>query len=111
MRRLRRRYNRVASVSTALLSTSLAASILGNKEVDVMNTQLFGLDMLTLFGLAIAGSGALGWLAGPMVGGPMFKMLNRRVVGGMAEVSFWFFSPSIGDNSIPFFPRRVWAVC
>jgi len=47
---------------------------------------LFGLDMLTLFGLAIVGCGALGWLVGPAVGGGLFKAMNRKAVLGMVEV-------------------------
>ena len=47
---------------------------------------LFGLDMLTLFGLAIVGCGALGWLIGPAVGGALFKAMNRKAVPAMVEV-------------------------
>jgi len=49
---------------------------------------LFGLDMLTLFGLAIVGCGALGWLMGPAVGGILFKATNRRAVPAMVEVRY-----------------------
>lgn len=85
LRRSRRRYNRTASVLGALLATATGAGFLGNIEVDMMPA-LFGMDMLTLFGLAIVGSGALGWLLGPAVGGGLFRVLNKKAMPGMVEV-------------------------
>ena len=51
-----------------------------------MMPALFGLDMLTLFGLAIVGCGALGWLLGPAVGGALFRAMNRASMPGMTQV-------------------------
>ncbi|KAF8472837.1 mitochondrial import protein Pam17-domain-containing protein [Kalaharituber pfeilii] len=91
LRRARRRYNRTCSVVTAVLGTASGAAVLGNIEVDSMPA-LFGFDMLTVFGLAILGCGALGWLLGPAVGGVLFRMLNRSsVIKGMAEREKQFF--------------------
>lgn len=70
----------------AILATGTGGGFLGNIEVDTMPA-LFGLDMLTLFGLAIASCGALGWLLGPAVGGQLFKAMNRKAIPGMMEVS------------------------
>lgn len=41
-----------------------------------------------MLGLATAGSGAVGWLLGPFVGGGLFGVVYRRVGGEMREVSF-----------------------
>lgn len=53
-----------------------------------MMPALFGLDMLTVFGLAIVGCGALGWLLGPAVGGALFRAMNRSSMPGMTQVRF-----------------------
>ncbi|KAF8428100.1 mitochondrial import protein Pam17, partial [Tirmania nivea] len=90
LRRTRRQYHRVCSIISALLATGAGAGYLGNIEVDTMPA-LFGLDMLTLFGLAIVGCGALGWLMGPAVGGILFKVMNRKAVKGMVEREKQFF--------------------
>jgi len=90
LRRTRRKYNRVASILGAILATGTGAGFLGNVEVDTMPA-LFGLDMLTVFGLAIVGCGALGWLLGPAVGGALFRAMNRTAVPRMVEREKQFF--------------------
>ncbi|KAI5804230.1 mitochondrial import protein Pam17-domain-containing protein [Peziza echinospora] len=92
LRRTRRRYNLLSSIFTGLTATAVAAGFLGNREVDLLPTSLFGMDLLTLFGLAIAGCGALGWLCGPIIGGLMFKAMNRNVVPRMIEREKDFFN-------------------
>lgn len=54
-----------------------------------MMPALFGLDMLTLFGMAIVGCGALGWLLGPVLGGALFRAMNRTSMPGMVQVRFF----------------------
>ena len=48
--------------------------------------------MITLFGVAIAGSGAIGWLCGPLAGGALFRLMNKRTVPGMFEREKQFFA-------------------
>ncbi|KAI9894401.1 MAG: TIM23 complex component [Vezdaea aestivalis] len=45
-------------------------------EPTIMGFQLMTLDPMIL-GLITLGGGALGWVVGPMVGSPLFGMLNR----------------------------------
>ena len=85
LRRLRRRYNFASSVVTSFLGTSAGMGYLANKEIDVTTTVL-GMDPLMMFGLATISCGAVGWLAGPTVGGSMFNIVERKWVKQIAEV-------------------------
>jgi import inner membrane translocase subunit TIM23 len=86
LRRLRRRYNLASSFLTSFVGTSVGMGYLANKEIDVTQT-IFGMDPLIMFGLASIGCGAAGWLTGPTLGGAAFKLVKKRWIGQIAEVS------------------------
>jgi import inner membrane translocase subunit TIM23 len=92
LRKERRRYNTVSSVGTALLSTTFGISILAQQEIDPVGGQLFGLDPYVVLGLATAGFGVAGWLAGPLLGNTIFNMTKSRYRAQIAAVSLQLLS-------------------
>ena len=47
---------------------------------------IMGMDPIILFGIATVSCGALGWLAGPVLGSSAFSVVKRRVMGQINEV-------------------------
>ncbi|KAI9782498.1 MAG: TIM23 complex component [Geoglossum umbratile] len=93
LRRRRRYYNVGGSVLTSLSSTLLGVSFLSQQDIDAIGSQLYGLDPFMVLGLATVGFGVAGWLAGPVLGGLAFKIVNRGVGGRvMAEKEKEFFT-------------------
>ncbi|KAI5805890.1 mitochondrial import protein Pam17, partial [Geopyxis carbonaria] len=84
LRRMKRRYNLVSSIFTSVVGTSIGMGYLANKEIDVTQP-VMGMDPLILFGLATISCGAVGWLAGPAIGGQVFGVMNRRWTTQIAE--------------------------
>lgn len=72
----------------------MGVSVLSQQDLDALGGQVFGLDPFVVLGLTTAGFGAIGWLAGPFVGGAAFNVLNRRFRGQIAEVSVFSLSRS-----------------
>ena len=46
----------------------------------------FGLDPFMVLGIAVLGSGGVGWLLGPFWGNAIFGIRYRRIRGEIAEV-------------------------
>ncbi|KAI9662208.1 MAG: TIM23 complex component [Trizodia sp. TS-e1964] len=85
LRKSRRRFNVVASVGTSAATTLLGVSILSRQDLESFGANtFFGMDPFILLGLATAGFGTVGWLAGPIFGSLAFKMGNKRISGEMA---------------------------
>ncbi|KAI9850383.1 MAG: TIM23 complex component [Thelocarpon superellum] len=78
LRKVRRRYNLVASLGTSVGTTALGISILSQQDLDAMGGQIFGLEPVVVLGLVTAGFGALGWLAGPFLGNAAFNVVNSK---------------------------------
>ncbi|KAI9812993.1 MAG: TIM23 complex component [Thelocarpon impressellum] len=78
-------------MGTAAATTMVGISILSQQEVEAMGGQLFGLDPVVVLGLATAGFGAAGWLAGPALGNMVFGVVNKRYKGQMALKEKEFF--------------------
>ncbi|KAI9842451.1 MAG: TIM23 complex component [Sclerophora amabilis] len=78
LRKSRRRFNLVASAGTSAGTIVAGLYVLAQQDLDPLSVTLFGLDPMLLFGLTIAGFGTVGWLAGPFLGGAMFRLLNKR---------------------------------
>ena len=87
LRKVRRRYNLVASIGSSIGTTMLGVSVISQQDMETLGGQMFGLDPFVVLGLTTAGFGALGWLAGPFVGSAAFNMFNRKYKGQIAEVS------------------------
>lgn len=92
LRKVRRRYNLAASIGSSIGTTMMGVSVLSQQDLDALGGQVFGLDPFVVLGLTTAGFGAIGWLAGPFVGGAAFNVLNRRFRGQIAEVSVFSLS-------------------
>ena len=87
LRKVRHRFNIVASVSTATLTTLAGVIILSQQDVEALSGQVFGLDPFVVLGLATVGCTAAGWLIGPVLGGTVFGFWYRRFGAQIAEVS------------------------
>lgn len=88
LRKVRRRYNLAASMVTSIGTTMSGIAVLSRQDIDTIGGQLFGMDPFVVLGLATAGCGALGWLAGPFLGNAVFNLVNKRVKDQMALVSW-----------------------
>ncbi|MCJ1229432.1 TIM23 complex component [Toensbergia leucococca] len=77
LRRTRRRLNLLASLSTALTTTTIGSYLLSQQDLDALAAQV-GLDPFMVLGLTTAGVGALGWLCGPVVGNAVFGLWYRK---------------------------------
>lgn len=86
---MRRRYNLVASTAAGLATSALGVGILLQQDLEKVGSMMFGLD--PIFGLVLltAGFGAVGWLVGPFAGNWVFGVVNRRLAGELALVSFF----------------------
>jgi import inner membrane translocase subunit TIM23 len=65
----------------------VGVQVLSAQDIDTMGAQVMGLDPFIVLGLATAACGALGWLAGPVLGNTAWGLVNRRYRGGVAIVS------------------------
>ncbi|KAI9878338.1 MAG: TIM23 complex component [Pleopsidium flavum] len=85
LRKVRRRYNLVASIGSSIGTTAMGVSFLSQQDMEALGGQLFGLDPFVVLGLTTAAFGALGWLAGPFVGNAAFNVLNKKYKAQIAE--------------------------
>ncbi|MCJ1304361.1 TIM23 complex component [Hypocenomyce scalaris] len=91
LRKVRRRFNLVASLGTATMTTLAGVSVLSQQDLEALSGQVFGLDPFMVLGLATAGCGAVGWLIGPVLGGTVFGFWYRRFGAQIAEKEKEFF--------------------
>jgi import inner membrane translocase subunit TIM23 len=95
LRTSRRRYSLVSSILASFASTAVGVQILSAQDIDTLGAQVMGLDPFIVLGLATAACGALGWLAGPVLGNTAWGLVNRRFRAGVAVVrilpvyTFW----------------------
>lgn len=85
LRRSRRRYNLVSSISTSACTTAAGLTAL-NQNFEYIGS-LVGLDPIFTLGIATVSSAGIGWLSGPVLGSAVFNILHRRVRKDMEEVS------------------------
>ena len=87
LRASRRRFSLVSSILTAFASTGIGIQVLSSQDLDAMGAQVMGLDPFIVLGLATAACGAIGWLAGPVLGNGLWGLINRRFRSSFAQVS------------------------
>lgn len=87
LRASRRRYSLASSIVTSLLSTTAGVQVLSNQDLESLGAQVMGLDPFVVLGLATAACGAVGWLAGPMVGNGVWGLVYRKFRPSVATVS------------------------
>ncbi|KAJ5989613.1 hypothetical protein N7481_004823 [Penicillium waksmanii] len=93
LRASRRRYSLASSIATSLASTTAGVQILSGQDLESLGAQVMGLDPFVVLGMATAACGAVGWLAGPMVGNGIWGLVYRR------------FKPSVAIKEKEFFDR------
>ncbi|KAJ5104190.1 hypothetical protein N7532_004719 [Penicillium argentinense] len=93
LRASRRRYSLASSIATSLVSTTVGVQFLSNQDLESLGAQVMGLDPFVVLGMATAACGAVGWLAGPMVGNGVWGLVYRR------------FKPSVATKEKEFFDR------
>ncbi|GAA5992463.1 hypothetical protein JCM10908_000828 [Rhodotorula pacifica] len=84
LRRSQRLYGLVASIPTTAIGFSAGAGYFATIESDPTDL-VFGVEPVYVYAAATLGCVALGWLAGPTVGGTLWK-LTHRGVGKAMEV-------------------------
>lgn len=89
LRASRRRYSLASSIATSLASTTVGVQVLSTQDLESLGAQVMGLDPFIVLGLATAACGAVGWLAGPIVGNGLWGLVYRR------------FTPSVKTASTP----------
>lgn len=87
LRASRRRYSLASSIATSLLSTTIGVQVLSSQDLESLGAQVMGLDPFVVLGLATAACGAVGWLAGPVVGNGIWGLVYRRFKPSVATVS------------------------
>ena len=98
LRAIRRRFNLVASMTTALATTAAGLSLLSQQDLDKLGNLLFGLDPIMAMGVGAVGCGAVGWLLGPFAGNAAFGIWYRRLGPEIAVVSAFEICASTGGR-------------
>jgi import inner membrane translocase subunit TIM23 len=91
LRASRRRYSLASSVGTCLVSTTVGVQLLSSQDLESLGAQVMGLDPFVVLGLATAACGAVGWLAGPVVGEGIWGLVYRRFKPSVVTVSYKYF--------------------
>ncbi|GAA5882419.1 hypothetical protein JCM3774_001834 [Rhodotorula dairenensis] len=90
LRRSQRLYGLVASIPTTALGFSAGAGYFATIESDPTDL-VFGVEPVYVYAAATLGCVALGWLAGPTVGGAMWRLTHRGVGKAMEAKDKEFF--------------------
>jgi hypothetical protein len=83
----------VSSILASLASTAAGVQVLASQDLESIGAQVMGFDPFIVLGLATAACGALGWLAGPVLGNAIWRLVYRKYKGAVAVVCFHFSSP------------------
>ncbi|KAG8525275.1 uncharacterized protein KY384_008919 [Bacidia gigantensis] len=84
LRRIRRRYNLISSIALASATTAGGAFVIGDESRSMETFNIMGIDPIFVMGFATLACGAVGWLAGPVVGSGIFGIVYRRLGPEMA---------------------------
>ncbi|GAA6060954.1 hypothetical protein JCM10212_006536 [Sporobolomyces blumeae] len=98
LRKSQRVYGLVASVPTTLLGFFGGASYFATIESDPTDL-ILGLQPVYIYGIATIGCIGLGWLAGPIVGGGIWRLLHRRSVKSMEAKDKDFFAHVVKNRA------------
>ncbi|TNY21760.1 Presequence translocated-associated motor subunit PAM17 [Rhodotorula diobovata] len=108
LRRSQRLWGLIASIPTTLIGFSAGAGYFATIEADPTNT-ILGFEPVVIYGAATLGCVGLGWLAGPTVGGALWRLTHRRVAGAIEakdkdffrHISRWRADPSRQSGTSP----------
>lgn len=87
LRASRRRYSLASSLVTSLATTTIGVQVLSSQDLESLGAQVMGLDPFIVLGMATAACGAVGWLAGPIVGNGLWSLVNRRFTSSVKTAS------------------------
>jgi import inner membrane translocase subunit TIM23 len=73
------------------VSTTVGVQLLSSQDLESLGAQVMGLDPFVVLGLATAACGAVGWLAGPVVGEGIWGLVYRRFKPSVVTVSYKYF--------------------
>ncbi|GAA5854767.1 hypothetical protein JCM9279_000938 [Rhodotorula babjevae] len=90
LRRSQRLWGLIASIPTTLIGFSAGAGYFATIEADPTST-ILGFEPVVIYGAATLGCVGLGWLAGPTVGGALWRLTHRRVMGAIEAKDKDFF--------------------
>ncbi|GAA6051513.1 hypothetical protein JCM3770_000391 [Rhodotorula araucariae] len=90
LRRSQRLWGLVASIPTTLIGFSAGAGYFATIEADPTNT-ILGFEPVVIYGAATLGCVGLGWLAGPTVGGALWRLTHRSVANAIEAKDKDFF--------------------
>ncbi|GAA5933235.1 hypothetical protein JCM3775_002580 [Rhodotorula graminis] len=90
LRRSQRLWGLIASIPTTFIGLSAGAGYFATIEADPTST-ILGFEPVVIYGAATLGCVGLGWLAGPTVGGALWRLTHRRVKGAIEAKDKDFF--------------------
>ncbi|GAA5860726.1 hypothetical protein JCM8547_005515 [Rhodosporidiobolus lusitaniae] len=117
LRKSQRTYGLIASIPTTFIGFSTGAGYFATIETDPTDL-IMGLEPVYVYGAATLGCVGLGWLAGPTVGGAVWRLVHRKVGKAMEakdkdffkHISRWRADPSRQSASNPspdFYAEKV----
>ncbi|GAA5971666.1 hypothetical protein JCM11641_000679 [Rhodosporidiobolus odoratus] len=117
LRKSQRLYGLIASIPTTFIGFSAGAGYFATIESDPTDL-IFGIDPIYAYGAATLACVGLGWLAGPTMGGAVWKLAYRKVARAMEikdkdffnHISRWRADPSRQSASNPspdFYAEKV----
>ncbi|GAA5926830.1 hypothetical protein JCM10213_002461 [Rhodosporidiobolus nylandii] len=117
LRKSQRLYGLIASIPTTLIGFSAGAGYFATIESDPTDL-IFGIEPVYAYGAATLGCVGLGWLAGPTVGGAIWRLTHRKIAKAMEakekdffrHISRWRADPSRQSASNPspdFYAEKV----
>ncbi|GAA5853876.1 hypothetical protein JCM3766R1_006056 [Sporobolomyces carnicolor] len=98
LRKSQRIYGLVASVPTTLIGFFGGASYFATIESDPTEL-ILGLQPVYIYGIATIGCIGLGWLAGPILGSSIWKMVHRRSVKSIEAKDKDFFAHVVKNRA------------
>jgi import inner membrane translocase subunit TIM23 len=91
----------MSSILASLASTATGVQVLASQNLESIGAQVMGFDPFIILGLATAACGALGWLAGPVLGNAIWRLVYRKYKGAVAVVCCHFSSPLFLRSAFP----------
>lgn len=91
LRKTRRRWQLLFSVSSSLAAGTAGALVLTTGAADALVSQI-PLDPMITLGLMVFASAAMGWLVGPSLGSQVFYAINKKFKNQMTVKEVQFFA-------------------
>ncbi|EEP81212.1 presequence translocated-associated motor subunit pam-17 [Uncinocarpus reesii 1704] len=83
LRASRRKYSLVSSILASLTTTAAGAQVIASQNFEALGAQIMGFDPFIVLGLTTIACGAVGWLAGPVLGNSVWGLVYRKYKGAV----------------------------